>query len=259
MNLNIGLLLGGFSKTFEPSVRGSRFWKRLINAGIILRKERKMELKYIFLTVFALVSLIYLITLSFKPALLQFILKGCLMPLVLAVYITTAGTQNIYWPVVFALVFAWIGDVLLVRITNILWFKLGLASFLIGHIFYCIAMYRYIAPFNITVLLMSAALACCFGVILFKIVKPSRQMKIPVIAYEIVILIMAIFALQFFLSQYIAGGSLFGILVFAGSILFVASDTLLALRTFRRIKMYFAVMLTYIPAQLLITLGFCMV
>jgi len=218
-----------------------------------------MELKYIFLIIFAAVSLVYLITLGFKPALFQFILKGCLMPLVLAVYITSAGTENIYWPVVFALVFAWIGDVLLVKITNILWFKLGLASFLIGHVFYCIAMYGYIVPFNITVLIISALAACFIGVLIFKIVKPGKQMRIPVIAYEIIILFMAIFALQLFLSQYITNGSLFGILVFAGSILFVASDFMLALRTFRRVKIYFAVMITYISAQLLITHGFCMV
>jgi len=218
-----------------------------------------MELKYIILIIFGAVSVVYLITLSFKPALFQFILKGCLMPLVLCVYITSAGTENIYWPVVFALVFAWFGDILLVRITSILWFKLGLASFLIGHIFYCIAMYGYIVPFNVPVLLISAAAACCFGVITFRVVRPGKQMRVPVIAYETIILIMAIFALQLFLSQYIAGGSVFGILVFAGSLCFVVSDTLLALRTFRRIRIYFAVMLTYIAAQLLITLGFCMV
>ena len=218
-----------------------------------------MELRFIFLIIFGVVSLVYLITLRFKPGLLQFILKGCLMPLVLTVYITSVGTGNIYWPVVFALIFAWAGDVLLVRITNILWFKLGLACFLIGHIFYCIAMYAYILPFNIPVLLISAAVACCSGVIIFKIVKPGKQMKIPVIAYETIILIMAIFALQVFLSQFIENGKIFGLLIFIGSLCFVASDTMLALRTFRRVKIYFAVMITYIAAQLLITLGFCMV
>jgi len=217
-----------------------------------------MELKFIFLIILGAVSLVYLITLGFKPGLLQFILKGCLMPLVLAVYISSVGTANIYQPVVFALIFAWIGDVLLVRITNILWFKLGLASFLIGHIFYCVAMYAFILPFNIPVLLISAAVACCLGVIIYKFVKPGKQMKIPVIAYETIIMIMAIFALQLFITQFIGNGLIFGILIFAGSLCFVASDTMLALRTFRRVKIYFAVMITYIAAQILIALGFSM-
>jgi len=218
-----------------------------------------MELKFIFMIILGAVSLVYLISLCFKAGLFRFILKGCLMPLVLAVYVFSAGTENIYWPVVFALVFAWIGDILLLQITNILWFKLGLASFLIGHIFYCIAMYKFIIPFNITVLLISAALACCIGIIIYKIVRPSGQMRIPGIAYEIVILIMAIFALQFFISQFIAKGYISGALIFAGSICFIASDTMLALRTFRRVKIYFGVMVTYIAAQLLIAIGFSMI
>jgi uncharacterized membrane protein YhhN len=213
-----------------------------------------MELKLIFLIIFGVVSVVYLVTLGFKPGKFQFILKGYLMPLVLAVYITgTSG--NIYLPIVFALIFAWIGDVLLVRITNILWFKLGLASFLVGHIFYIIAMSGFIHPFNIPALIVSILFALCFGVTAYKVVRPSKQMRIPVIAYEAVIMTMAVFALQLFIAQRSSNIN-FGALVFAGSICFVISDTLLALRTFRRVRIYFTVMITYIAAQILITLGF---
>jgi len=212
-----------------------------------------MELKIIFIIIFGIVSIVYLITLAFKPCLFQFILKGCLMPLLLAIYF--AASDNIFLPVVLALIFAWIGDVLLVRITNIKWFKLGLASFLTGHICYIIAMYGYTQPFNIIALIISFIVAACFAFIAYKVVRPSKQMKIPVIAYEATILTMAVFALQVFLAQ----NSLFGILIFAGSLCFVTSDTLLALKTFRRAKIYFAVMITYIAAQFLITYGFTLV
>ncbi|MCL2442540.1 MAG: lysoplasmalogenase [Treponema sp.] len=211
-----------------------------------------MELYHVLLIVLGVVSVVYLITLAFKPGIFQYILKGCLMPLILAVYISGVGTDNIFLPVLLALIFAWIGDVLLIRISNILWFKLGLGSFLIGHICYIIAMYKFAVPFNIPVLIVSIIIAMCFGIIAYKVVKPGKQMKIPVIAYETIIMVMAIFALQLFLEQ----RSLFGILVFAGSICFVVSDTLLALKTFRKARVYFVVMLTYIAAQLLITLGF---
>jgi len=214
-----------------------------------------ITLQIIFLAVFGVVSLVYLITLAFKPGIFQFILKGCLMPLVFAVYITGVGVNNIFLPVVLALAFAWIGDVLLVRITKILWFKLGLASFLIGHICYIAAMFGFSRPFNIPVLIISVVIALCFGITAYKVVRPSKQMKIPVIAYETIIMVMAIFACQLFLAQ----RSYFGIMVLAGSICFVVSDTLLALKTFRRLKVYFAVMVTYIAAQLLIALGFCVV
>jgi len=218
-----------------------------------------MELKIILLIIFGAVSIIYLITLGFKPGIFQFILKGLLMPFLLAIYTASVGINNIFLPVVLALIFAWAGDVLLLKITNILWFNLGLASFLIGHICYIIAIYGYINPFNIPVLLISIIIAACLGVLIYKTVKPGRQMKIPVMAYETVILIMAVFALQLFLSQFITYGKIFGLLIFSGSICFVISDTLLALRTFRKVKVYFGVMITYIAAQLFITLGFCMV
>ena len=195
-----------------------------------------MELKNIFLIIFGVVSVVYLFTLAKKPSMFQFALKGCLMPLLAAFYITSAGTGNIFWPVIFALIFAWIGDVLLVRITNILWFKLGLLSFLIGHIFYIIAMYEFIQPINITVLVISFIAAAFFGIMVYKTVKPSKQMKIPVVAYETVILLMTISALQVFLLQFIGSGHAFGLLIFTGSVCFLISDTLLAIRTFRRVK-----------------------
>lgn len=215
-----------------------------------------MNIQVIFLVILGIVSVVYLISLTFKPGLFQFILKGCLIPLVLAVYVF--GGNIILAPVVLALVFGWAGDVLLVRISNIMWFRFGLASFLIGHICYCIAMFGFMHPINVPVLVISVIVALSFCFIAYRAVKPSKQMKIPVIAYEVIIMVMAVFAFQLFLVQINAGNVMFGALVFAGSICFVISDTLLALKTFRRVKIYFGVMVFYIAAQLLITLGFCM-
>jgi len=211
-----------------------------------------MELKLILLVVLAAVSLVYLITLFFKDSLFQFILKGCLVPLILAVYLSAANT--ILLPIILALVFGWLGDVLLVKISNLLCFRLGLASFLLGHIFYIITMFNYAQPFNILFLIISIIVAVCYGIFIFKMVQPSPDMKIPVIAYEAILLTMAIFALQLFLSQ----GGKFGAFVFVGSLFFVASDSMLALATFRKKALNVPVMFTYIAAQLLIVLGFGM-
>jgi len=215
-----------------------------------------MNMQYIFLGILGIVSVVYLITLFFKDSLLQFILKGCLMPLVLAVYIS--GAEIIVLPIILALVFAWAGDILLIKISNLLCFRLGLASFLFGHICYIIAMFKYTQPFNIPVLAISILVAACAGFILFKIIKPTSDMKIPVIAYETIILIMAIFAFQLFLANPAGqAGTLFGIYVLAGSLSFLASDSALALVTFQKKPYYVFCMFTYIAAQLLITLGFC--
>ncbi|MDR0321009.1 MAG: lysoplasmalogenase [Treponema sp.] len=209
-----------------------------------------MDLKLIFMIILGVVSVFYLILLVKKPGIIQFVLKGCLMPLVLSVYIF--GTNKILLPVVLALVFAWIGDILLLKISNLLCFRLGLASFLIGHLCYIVAMFAFTQPFNVPVLAVCAVVAVSLGVILYKLVQPVKEMKIPVIAYETIILTMGIFALQLFVAQ----GSYFGAFVLAGSVCFVVSDTLLALATFRQKPYNLFVMITYIAAQLLITLGF---
>jgi uncharacterized membrane protein YhhN len=209
-----------------------------------------MNMQFIFLIVLGVVSAVYLVSLS-KTTIFQYVLKGCLIPLVFAVYIT--GANTILLPIILALVFAWIGDILLIKISNLWCFRLGLASFLIGHICYIIAMFEHAQPLNIPVLVISIVIAATLGFLLFKTVKPTNEMKNPVIAYEAIILVMAIFALQLFLSQ----GSYFGAFVLAGSICFVASDTSLAFVTFQKKPYYVFCMATYIAAQLLITLGFC--
>lgn len=212
-----------------------------------------MVLKIVFLLILAVVSVVYLISLFFKRGLFQMILKGCLLPLILAVYIF--GAKIILLPIILGLVFGWIGDILLLKIGDLRFFRIGLASFLIGHICYIIAMYGYALSFHIPALACSIAAGAILGFLVFKIVRPTPEMKIPIIFYELVIFVMAIFALQLFLSQ----GGCFGGFVFAGSLCFVVSDGMLAYDTFRdKTKYgYFFVMLTYILAQLFITLGFC--
>ena len=209
-----------------------------------------MELKIIFMVILGVVSLVYLATLFFKEGLLQFILKGCLVPLILAVYISSANT--ILLLIVLALVLGWIGDILLLKTSNLLRFKLGLVSFLIGHVLYIVTLLKYAQPLNIVVLIISAAVATCYGIFIFKVIHSPHEMRIPVMVYEVILLTMAVFALQFFLAQ----GEMLGAFVFIGSICFVASDTMLTLLTFRKINLYVLVMITYIAAQLLITLGF---
>ena len=210
----------------------------------------EFDLHFILLIVLGIVSMVYLATLHRKPNILQYILKSCLMPLILAIYISDAN--QILLPIILAMVFAWAGDILLIKINNLLCFRLGLASFLFGHICYIIAMFKYAMPPNVFILIISIVIAAGLGFLIFKIVKPTNDMKIPVIIYEATILLMAIFASQLFINQ----GATFGLLVFIGSLFFVASDGSLAMVTFQKKPFYVFCMSTYITAQLLIALGF---
>jgi uncharacterized membrane protein YhhN len=211
------------------------------------------DLKYIFSVILGVISVVYLASLFFKMRVFQKILKGCLLPLVFAVYIF--GARNIIWPVILGLFFGWLGDIFLLKISDTRFFRFGLACFLLGHICYIISMAGFVRPLNITALVISVIAAAVLGLFIFKLVRPTAEMKIPVIAYEAIIFTMAVFALQLFLAQ----NSSFGGFVFAGSACFVVSDAILAYDTFRKKTRFgfFIVMLTYIAAQLCITLGFC--
>ncbi|MDR2729636.1 MAG: lysoplasmalogenase [Treponema sp.] len=212
-----------------------------------------MELKPVFPVILGVISVVYLVSLFFKTGVFQGILKGCLLPLVFTVYIF--GARHIIWPVISGLFFGWLGDIFLLKISDTRFFRFGLAGFLLGHICYIISMAGFVRPLNITALVISIIAAAALGLFVFKLVRPTVEMKIPVIAYEAIIFTMVVFALQLFLAQ----SSPFGGFVFAGSVCFVISDTILAYDTFRKKTRFgfFIVMLTYIAAQLCITLGFC--
>lgn len=154
---------------------------------------------------------------------------------------------------ILALIFSLEGDVFLMfDDQNPKFFMFGLAAFLIAHIMYIIVFLKHRnkskQPFLfITILLIYAA-----G--LFYVLKDSLgDMLIPVVAYMIVILTMAT-------TAYLRKGNVpiqnYN-LVFLGAILFLVSDSLLALNMFYKpIPLAnFLIMLTYGLAQFSIVLG----
>jgi uncharacterized membrane protein YhhN len=205
----------------------------------------------IFLYILAALSLAYLVSLFFERGKFQTIAKICLMPVITSIYLT--GTEHIFIPIVFALLFGWLGDILLLRIKEVLFFRLGLASFLLGHLIYLSVMLYFAGSVNIKLLVISLAVYAVAGIFIIRLIKPSKEMYVPVLIYETVILLMAVSAIQFFAVYRLP----YGLFILAGSICFIISDTLLAIHTFRaKPKIYyFIVMFTYIAAQLSIVLG----
>jgi uncharacterized membrane protein YhhN len=173
------------------------------------------------------------------------------MPLLLAYFIVVY--ENNYIPVILALIFAFIGDYFLLEPGKLIKFKLGLMSFLFGHLCYIPAFILSTEHFHIPMLMISYCIAIALGFFVIKKLAPSKDMIIPVIAYMFVILNMSIFAFQLMLAN-----SLFwSVIVFIGSLLFICSDTMLAFFTFHTIpkRGNFFVMLFYISAQAFIIIG----
>jgi len=211
-------------------------------------------MKTVFLCGLAVFWAVHLWSILARKEIVQSISKVCLLPLVFAVYITgVSGTGQMLIPVILALFFGWIGDIFLIKIENLTFFRLGLASFLLGHILYIVAMLKCTDSINSTALIISVPVGIALGFFIFKLIRPSKEMIVPAIAYETVILIMVMSAIQLAIAR----GSPYGTLVLAGGICFLVSDAILAFITFRGKPWYgdFPVMLTYISAQLCIILG----
>lgn len=151
-----------------------------------------------------------------------------------------------------ALLFSVIGDILLMFVEkNSLYFMLGLVSFLIAHIMY-ILVFKKLFQFNKSVLFF-AIILLIYAYYLFTLLQPKLgDMLVPVVLYMAVILCMALFAYGRKISQ-----KLSYILVLIGAILFLLSDSILALNKFYKPILYpdISIMFTYAFAQYFIVLG----
>jgi uncharacterized membrane protein YhhN len=159
---------------------------------------------------------------------------------------TTAFHQ---WMIVAGLLFSMAGDVFLMLPRDR--FIAGLFSFLVAHI--C-----YIAAFSFdggsAMPLWSAAPFLFYGGVMLWLLLPRLgKMKVPVIVYMLVISIMGWLAL----TRWLANAGQGSLLALSGALLFIVSDSILALNRFRG-RVRFAQLLilgTYFAAQWLIALS----
>ncbi|MDR3173308.1 MAG: lysoplasmalogenase [Treponema sp.] len=205
----------------------------------------------VFIGFFIIVGAAHLVLLFLGKNIPRNITKICLLPLLAGAYVS--GAKNIFVPALLALFFGWWGDLFLLKISDIKFFRLGLGSFLAGHFFYIVTFIFFTNAINNIALAVSVAAAIPLVFIVHSIIRPKKELNIPVIVYEIIITLMSLSALQLMLSR----GDVYGLLVFAGSICFLLSDTSLGYITFRTRSKYASlfVMLSYIAAQLTIVLG----
>ena len=203
------------------------------------------------LGVYALIGLVHEISaIRFWEAIRK-ITKAALMPILLVYYLLSA--HNMLAVALAAIILSWAGDIFLIRKEEPKFFKLGLIAFLLSHVFYIAALVILTSGLKLPSLIASIAVALTAEFFLPKIINPPKAMRGAVIVYGIVILAMSVCALQYMLSS----PSVSSILLFAGSIVFIFSDTLMTYLSFGKKPKYFnaITMLPYIIAQLLIIFG----
>ena len=160
--------------------------------------------------------------------------------------------------VIAALLFGYIGDLLLLRKKKS-WFVTGAVSFLIGHLFYIAVFISDAGGFSVFRTHPAAAalmfLPYAVWAVMFRkyLGKDASSIYYASTIYISVLFLMSYFSL---LRVWTVGTASF-VLVFLGSLLFIASDSFLAIRKFKSEFRGIGtlVIATYIAAQLLIIFG----
>lgn len=208
---------------------------------------------------FAVLGMIHIYTIHIDHFWLMFGTKALLMPIAAWSLAKSASLNRPYIRLVFmGLWFGWLGDVCL-HFTSFATFIAGLTAFLIGHIYYIRGFTDEVRQRHVIWLVMDKPYLIlpylAFFIFIIVLVNPylDMVMKLPVFLYCFVILLMSIMAL----SRYYAVSNISWLLVWVGSLLFVASDFVLAINKFvgEVTHARYIIMSTYIMGQGLIAYG----
>ena len=212
-------------------------------------------MKKISITVFVIVSAIHLVAAVIGHELLQMATKPLLMLLLLLYYIVSVKEER-SMAVIAAIVLSLAGDVLLMYSTQ---FVEGLVAFLASHVCYIVAYRQHRDEPSENVLQGVHRIRLAFPIILAAsglviVLYPLLgDLKVPVIIYAAVLALMALQAL----FRYGRTSSASFWMVFLGAMLFMISDSTLAINKFLTpvSNAHFWIMLTYVSAQFMIVRG----
>ncbi|MBX2962021.1 MAG: lysoplasmalogenase [Cyclobacteriaceae bacterium] len=217
-------------------------------------------MKKIFLALFLLASAGELLSQLFNWSDVHTFTKPALLLLLLGYYFFASRSKMVALSLLLmaALVFSWVGDVLLMK-PGELFFMLGLVSFLIAHVFYIFVFKQFRNDDATSSLQGLQRIRFAFPIVLYGtglvvVLYPALgELAVPVLIYASVLTLMVLNALFRFGRTSSASFAY----VFGGAILFMISDSLLAVNKFLEpIKLAgFWIMLTYSGAQLLIVTG----
>lgn len=209
------------------------------------------------LLVFIIVLIAHVIGILFNNELLQSISKPLIIPALLGYFFSHANdtASKLKKWILLALFLSWAGDVLLMFVSkNEVFFLLGLSTFLLAHIFYIIFFHHVRVKENVKGNPWLLVIVVIYYAILINLLSPYlADLKIPVLVYGVVISFMLMLAMHMlFIKNKMAGKWMM-----AGALLFVISDSTLAINKFYQpfAAAGVLIMLTYGLAQLFIVNG----
>ena len=212
-------------------------------------------MKYVFLAVFLVSTAVHLYASLRKDTRLRNMTKPFILLSLLGFYVLAA--RSVSAAVVLALLFSWLGDVLLIP-KGIKWFTAGGIAFMISHAFFVAAytkdvVFSRIPVFLIVLLAVFFAAAVAF---IFSKLKPHlpKALFYPMFLYLLINGTMNCFAI----FRCVSAPSAATLTTAISAALFFVSDTALFFVRFKkdsRLKTHFLVMLTYSIGEFLIVLG----
>lgn len=212
-------------------------------------------MKYIYLGIFVVFSLMHLFASKKRNVSLRNFSKGFILLALFGWYVLSV--QEPSWIVVLAILTSWLGDLLLIP-QGIKWFTAGGISFMISHALFVLAYLTHV-DFGVVswwIILLVAIPFVLAVIYVFSILKKhlSKALFYPMFLYLLINGTMNCFAI----FRLISVPCFATIITVVGAVLFFASDSILFNVRFNKdtiFKTHFMVMLTYIVAEFLIVEG----
>lgn len=186
---------------------------------------------------------------------LRALTKGFILPSLILLYVSK--TEQIDMIFILALVFSWLGDLLLI-VPGIPTFTAGGISFIASHVLFIVSYVKHINDFKdfIIITVVVAIIYIIITSIMFKHLTKyiPHALTIPMFIYLMANAAMNCAAFSLLLSA----RDLASLIIFIGAISFYISDSNLFFVRFKKEwkdQNHFVVMFTYIVAELLIVIG----
>ncbi len=200
------------------------------------------------LIAFVLFCLIDFIGIYLEKQMMINFAKPMLMISLFWYYYSNTKTMNKHF--VLGLFFSFLGDVLLIGSGEI-YFILGLLFFLIAHVFYIIMVLKILQKTRLKNFIIAGIPFLLLFLVLINVLYDGLgAMKIPVIVYAMTISFFGVVSLLLYMQIQ----TKISLLLLFGVLIFIASDTILALNLFyEKLSFYpILIMMTYVLAQYLI-------
>lgn len=196
---------------------------------------------------FFTVSILDIIGVAINSSLLQVIFKPMIMLSLMALYYYSVEKKNNWF--LLALAFSFLGDVLLMDKNNL--FLYGIAAFLMAQVIYIKLIVGQLNKSSVQQKILAIIPFAIFIIVLLGVLKDNlNEFLIPVIIYGLTISIFGIVSLL----NYLSDRSKIALILLVGAVLFILSDSMIALFKFHDPKAIYpiATMITYVLAQYLI-------